>query len=102
MLAKRLASCAPGALRALLDHLMKSVRFVQVRERPVRGHRDVQEAAQGLPALLHVVDQQPLAWDTVLDLLNMPLEDGERPRLILERSAEGALPDEGVDHAAPL
>src|SRR5207248_831294 len=41
-----------------------------------------------------------LPRDTVFDLLDMPLEDGDRSLLILEGPAEGPLPDEGVDHAA--
>src|ERR671932_268021 len=96
----RRASCALGGLHALLDHLVEGTRVVQVWERLVPRHRDMQESAQGLPALLHVVDQQPLGWDAVLDLLHMLLEDGDCSLLILERPAEGPLPDEGVDHAA--
>src|SRR5204862_312409 len=75
---KRRVSCTLGGLHALLDHLAERTRVVQVWERLVRRHRDMQEAAQGLPALLHVVDQHPLGWDAVLDLLDMSLEDADR------------------------
>ena len=100
--AERRASCTLRGLHALLDHLVERTRVVQVWERLIHGHRDMQEAAQGLPTLLHVVDQQPLGWDTVLDLLDMSLEDGDRSLLILERPAEGPLPDEGVDQCVSI
>src|SRR5579883_2481939 len=79
------------------ESLAERLRVVHARERRAR-HGDAEVAAQRLPALLDVPDQQPVGRDVVLDLLVPALERGDRVLLLLKAAVEDALPADGVDH----
>jgi hypothetical protein len=59
---------------------------------------DPEELAQRFPTFLHVVHQQPLGRDALLDLLLEPVEHPDRVSTVFELPAEHPLLDEVGDH----
>src|SRR5215210_5585670 len=72
---------------------------VHTRERFVR-HLDAEELAEWTPALLHLVDQQPVLWDAPPDLFVVAVEDLYRVAAFLEASVKGTVPDDLIRHVA--
>src|SRR5215208_2509358 len=57
-------------------------------------HFDPEELAQGFPACLYIVDEQPVPGNTPLDLRVVALEYLYGVVLVLEAAVEGTLPDD--------
>jgi hypothetical protein len=77
------------------DPPAEGIGVVEVRERLVLWRLHAQELAQRLPALFHLVNQQPLSRDMLHYLLVEPVEYLDRVLAILEPYRQTSPPRRG-------